>query len=309
VVPGDEYASVAIDYDGDGKPDLGVGARGKQNALQSEDKSALNYVAPGSDPLTDLITNVDLSGSGHAELNLDPAGATQTYTDRALTPVVTVGVGGTTLVAGQDYTVVYANNVNPGNATVTVIGIGAYTGFKGASFTIGKASIASVSVAVSAGYAWSGKQLKPKPTVTFNGVRLTTADYSLSYGANKNIGKGTVKLTAKGAKFTGSKTVSIKVVPKANKVSKATSGKKQVKVSWSKVANKHPKVTKYQIRYRVKGTSAWKTKAFAAKSASATLKKLAKGKVYQFQVRSYKTVSKVKYYSAWSATKASKKVK
>jgi hypothetical protein len=103
--------------------------------------------------------------------------------------------------------------------------------------------------------------------------------------------------------------VGIKVVPKKNKVKKAAAGKRLVRVSWSKVAKKHPKVTKYQVRYRVKGASAWKTKSFAAKSASATLKKLKKGKVYQLQVRSYKTVSKVKYYSAWSATKASKKVK
>jgi hypothetical protein len=92
-------------------------------------------------------------------------------------------------------------------------------------------------------------------------------------------------------------------------VSKTAAGKKQVKVYWPKIARKHPKVTKYQVRYRVKGASAWKTRTFAAKSGFATLKKLKKGKVYQFQVRSYKTVSKVKYYSAWSATKASKKVK
>jgi hypothetical protein len=39
------------------------------------------------------------------------------------------------------------------------------------------------------------------------------------------------------------------------------------------------------------------------------VKKLRKGKVYQFQVRSYRTVAKAKYYSAWSKTKASKKVK
>jgi hypothetical protein len=245
-------------------------------------------------------------------VSLDSAVVTvagQTYTGKLLTPAVTVRIGDAALVADRDYTVAYANNVNPGNATVTVTGIGAYTGSKLASFTIGKASISSATVVVAAGYAWSGKQLKPKPAVTFNGLKLAASDYLLSYGKNKDIGKGTIKLTAKGTKFTGTKTVNIKVVPKANKVKKATAGKKQVRVSWSKVAKKHPKVTKYQVRYRVKGTSKWKTKSFAAKAGSATLKKLAKGKVYQFQVRSYRTVSKVKYYSTWSATKASKKVK
>jgi hypothetical protein len=228
--------------------------------------------------------------------------------------VVAVSVAGKTLTAGNDYTVTYAENLDPGTAKVTRTGVGAYNGSKDVYFTITKANLSSVSVKVATGYAWTGKQVKPKPTVTLGAKVFTTADYSLSYGKNKNIGKGTLTLTAKAASkfFTaGSKksNVAIKIVPKKNKVSKATAGKKQVKVSWSKVAKKHPKVTKYQVRYRVKGTSSWKTKSFAAKAGSATLKKLQKGKVYQFQVRSYKTVSKVKYYSAWSVTKASKKVK
>jgi hypothetical protein len=132
-------------------------------------------------------------------------------------------------------------------------------------------------------------------------------DYTLSYGANKNIGKGTVRIIGKG-NLTGSRSVAVKIVPKSNKVSKAVSAKRSVKVSWSKVS-KAQKVTKYQLRYWVKGTSKWNTKSFSAKTVNSTVKKLKKGKVYQFQVRSYKTVSKVKYYSAWSGTRASKKVK
>jgi hypothetical protein len=155
---------------------------------------------------------------------------------------------------------------------------------------------------------WTGKQVKPAPKVTFGGVPLVNGtDYTLTYGANKAIGKGTVNVIGKG-NFAGARSVAFKVVPKKNKVSKATVGKKQVAVSWSKVS-KSQKITKYEVRYRAKGTSKWTTKAFAAKTAKTTVKKLRKGKVYQFQVRSFKTVSGVKYYSAWSATKASKKVK
>jgi hypothetical protein len=132
-------------------------------------------------------------------------------------------------------------------------------------------------------------------------------DYTLSYGTNKAIGKGSVTVVGKG-NFAGSKVIAFSVVPKGTKVSKATAGKKQVAVSWSKVSAAQ-KVGRYEVRYRAKGTSKWTTKSFAAKTAKATMKKLKKGKVYQFQVRSFKTVSGVKYYSAWSATKASKKVK
>ena len=52
----------------------------------------------------------------------------QTYDGRAKTPGVTVTLAGVTLKAGTDYTVSYANNVNPGTATATVTGKGSYAG-------------------------------------------------------------------------------------------------------------------------------------------------------------------------------------
>ena len=76
----------------------------------------------------------------------DIAGATiapipdQTYTGSALTPAVTVTLGSDTLVEDTDYTVAYEDNTNAGTATVTLTGIGDYTGTKSASFTIAKAT-------------------------------------------------------------------------------------------------------------------------------------------------------------------------
>lgn len=64
----------------------------------------------------------------------------QTYTGAALEPAPTVTHGGTTLVAGTDYTVAYANNANAGTATMTITGLGNYIGTKSAAFTIGKAA-------------------------------------------------------------------------------------------------------------------------------------------------------------------------
>ena len=49
---------------------------------------------------------------------------------------MTVTRGAKTLVAGTDYTVGYANNINAGTATVTITGIGDYTGTKAATFRI-----------------------------------------------------------------------------------------------------------------------------------------------------------------------------
>jgi hypothetical protein len=337
-IDGDGRLDYNIDFNFDGVPDFNVGL-GKANPTQSDDPRGLNYVPPGSTTGRPTL-NIDVSGSGVAEFNIDldgdgvpdvnvvdgtgkvvgaarvdlkvVVGVSQVvYTGRAQTPAVAVTGDGKALTADVDYTVAYAGNVDVGTATATVTCKGLYSGSAQASFRIVPAAVSGLKVTTSAGYAWTGKQVKPASAsvrVTLGGVALKPGvDYTLSYGANKNIGKGTVKITGKG-NLTGSKSVSVKIVPKSNKVSKATSAKKSVKVSWSKVS-KAQKVTKYQLRYRVKDTSKWKTKTFSAKTVKSTVKKLKKGKVYQFQARSYKTVSKVKYYSAWSKTKASKKVK
>ena len=63
----------------------------------------------------------------------------QTATGDALTPAVTVRHGDTVLAAGTDYTVTYANNTAVGTATVTITGMGNYTGTLTATFAIREA--------------------------------------------------------------------------------------------------------------------------------------------------------------------------
>lgn len=60
----------------------------------------------------------------------------QDYTGNAVTPDITVRDGGTALTGSTDYTVSYADNVNPGTAMVTVTGKGNYTGTVEKTFTI-----------------------------------------------------------------------------------------------------------------------------------------------------------------------------
>ena len=62
--------------------------------------------------------------------------ADQTYTGSAIEPTIEVKDGATTLVLNTDYTVAYSNNVETGNATVTVTGTGNYSGTATANFTI-----------------------------------------------------------------------------------------------------------------------------------------------------------------------------
>jgi hypothetical protein len=159
---------------------------------------------------------------------------------------------------------------------------------------------------------WTGSLIKPATSLrTSTGTLQSGVDYTVAYANNKNIGRATVTITGTGT-FTGTRTIFFKILPKKTAVSKMAAGKKQLKVTWKKVSKKQ-KVTKYQLRYRVKGKSKWKTKTVSAKSGSTTLKKLAKGKTYQIQVRSYKTVKtdgkSVKYYSPWSGVKTSQKIR
>ena len=50
------------------------------------------------------------------------------YEDKEYTPEFTVRDGDRVLTEGKDFTVSYTNNIKPGTATVTVRGIGKYTG-------------------------------------------------------------------------------------------------------------------------------------------------------------------------------------
>ena len=68
---------------------------------------------------------------------------------------------------------------------------------------------------------------------------------------------------------------------------------------------KNKKATGYQIQYKLKTASKWSTLKKTTK-LSATSKKLKKGKVYKFRVRTYTTVNGKKIYGRWTAVKSVK---
>jgi hypothetical protein len=102
------------------------------------------------------------------------------------------------------------------------------------------------------------------------------------------------------------------VKPLKTKIIKIKVGKRSLTVTWKKLA-KSQKITKYQVRYQIKGKKSWKVKTVAASKGKLIIKKLKKGKKYRVQVRSYKTVKvngkSKQLYSPWSTVKTSKKVK
>lgn len=136
------------------------------------------------------------------------------YDGTAKTPDVSVTLDEKVLTKDTDYTVAYSNNINVGsNATVTITGIGDYTGTATATFSItaappapGKTSITGAVVRpVTASYTYDGTAKTPTVTVTLNGKALTANDYNVAYSNNINAGTATITVTGKN-NYTGTAT-------------------------------------------------------------------------------------------------------
>lgn len=108
------------------------------------------------------------------------------YTGTPLTPKPTVTWNGITLTENVDYTLSWHNNAQQGNAYVTVSGKGNFTGETNKSFYIDLTPITEAEIGDIPDYEYApGKEFKPEPTVTLNGVTLKKdVDYTLSYSDN-----------------------------------------------------------------------------------------------------------------------------
>ena len=124
----------------------------------------------------------------------------QSYTGSEIKPDVTIKDGDTTLIENTDYTVEYSDNINAGVATVTITGMGNYTGTKTASFTIKKADIFPV-VSMD---GWTYGETANEPsvsgntdggTVTYQYKVSSAEDSDYSDTVPSNAGTYTVKAT------------------------------------------------------------------------------------------------------------------
>ncbi len=150
---------------------------------------------------------------------------------------------------------------------------------------------------------YTGKSIKPGVKVKYKGTTLKKGThYTVSYGTNKYPGKGTIKITARKSKlYQGSKTITFIIKPKATSIAKIASGSKYIKVTF----NTMPKVTKYQVQYKIQEDSVWQTINVASTNV-AYLKNLFTGYNYQVRVRGYITVDGKNYFGGWSKIKTIK---
>lgn len=103
----------------------------------------------------------------------------------------------------DDISVTYENNINVGTATIIYTGKNNYTGEIRKNFKITEASITDDMIANIPSVTYNTRAHTPEVTVTFNGSKLTDADYTVSYSEDCiNAGTVTVTVTGKG-NFTG----------------------------------------------------------------------------------------------------------
>ena len=236
-----------------------------------------------------------------------------TYDGGEKMPEVTVKDGSTTLTSGKDYEVIYANNTNAGTAIVTVTGKGNYTGTKTVNFTIKKA--VNVITAANATKVVSAKAQSFRiGAKAKGGAKLTYKSNNKSVKvdakgkvtiAKKFVGQATITITAAETKKydPASKKVTVTVIPTGTKLTSVKSAKTgQLTIKWSKNAA----VTGYQVQYATssKFTGAKTLNIKSNKTVTSTLSKLKEKQKYYVRIRTYKTVGKVNYYSAWSAAKS-----
>lgn len=150
------------------------------------------------------------------------------YTGKAITPEFTLTRQGMTLVQGTDYQVSCSGNKEIGTASLTVKGLGNYTGSVQKTFKVAKRSMSSSAVKVTftkgkSSFTYTGKAQKPAVTVKYNGTKLKeNTDYKVSYSNNTKAGTAKVKITGKGI-YTGSCTKTFTIKPVS--VSKLTISK------------------------------------------------------------------------------------
>ena len=144
-----------------------------------------------------------------------------TYNGSAQKPEIVITDNGMVLEKGKDYKLAYANTTNAATIesktkpTITITGLGNYTGSKKVFFNILPQDISVADeLAVKVDDAkYTGKAVKPKVKVTYAGKNLkSSTDYKVTYVNNIERGEDTAYVTIQGVKnFTGTTDVTFRI--------------------------------------------------------------------------------------------------
>ena len=194
---GDDYTLGTIAYGGDDGGEASLTVLGK--GLFGGSKT-VTYTINQYRYMTDARLGAEINGD-------------LVYTGAVLTPDVIVTWDGETLTENVDYTIEFGNNVNAGEATVTITAAGErYKSGTAKSFAIAPRDIAAATLSVPENLVFTGREVKPALTVTDGTVTLVSGtDYTAAYSGDcvnlvsdltENYGEATVTATGKG-NYTG----------------------------------------------------------------------------------------------------------
>lgn len=149
-----------------------------------------------------------------------------------------------------------------------------------------------VQISNNGGSAWAKYYSTSSNSYTFKGL-TAGGKYKFRVRAYKDVD---------GQRYYGSwsSTLTSPTLPGGTSLTKLKAGKKVFTAQWKKQAN----TTGYQIQYSTNAKfGKAKTVTFKdVKTLKNTFKKLSAKKVYYVRIRTYKSISKVNYFSAWSKT-------
>ncbi len=122
----------------------------------------------------------------------------QMYNRSEITPAVFIYSNGK-LLSEDNYSITYSQNTDVGTATVSIEGVGAYSGTINKTFKILKATIESANVNLDASsYTYNGAAICPVVSVTNGKQVLTQNDYNVTSVNNINAGTATMTITGEG---------------------------------------------------------------------------------------------------------------
>ena len=204
-----------------------------------EGVNGVKYKLPADLPAgkhTDLVTCTSGGYSKSAEItitvtpiSLECAEVTvqnPTYNGDKQSPTLKVSLGGKTLRENTDYTVVVTPHTDAGSYTLTVNGMGNYTGTATGNWSITPKTVTNPTIELSSGpFTYTGQKIEPTITVMDEDETIPDSEYTVSYESNTNAGTAKIIITDKengnytvsgGAEFTIDKAQATCTPPTAN---------------------------------------------------------------------------------------------
>ena len=235
----------------------------------SSGKNYKDFTVDKDFSLTENIGATDENGS--LVYGLAPSDESRTYTGFPIKPVINAQkVGEEPLTLDRDYKVTYTSATKAGDSiTITVTGMGRYTGSYTKDYTVLQRSIADSGITVENTTILKGQS--PSLILKYNGKTLAKGtDYDYNSIDTSTGGTKTITITGKN-NFTGSRAVTVNVTDSDKDIAAATvtmsttqltySGNQQAPTITLKLGNTTVDASYYTVKYKLSGSSAAVTTA------------------------------------------------